>query len=59
MREMTFKETIIALSMIIASMLFIGNADPEKMSYQLIIGLALIVADAVYTAIKTKTFSKK
>ena len=59
MREMTFKETIIALSMIIVSMLFIGNADPEKMSCQLIIGLVLIITDAIYTAIKTKTFTKK
>lgn len=59
MREMNFKETMIALAMIIVSMLFLSNADPEKMSYQLVIGLALIIADAVYTAIKTKTFSKK
>lgn len=59
MREMTFKETVIALAMIFVSMFFLEHADPEKISYQLVIGLALIIVDAIYTAIKTKTFTKK
>ena len=59
MREMTFKETMIALAMIFVSMLFLEHADPEKVSIEMIIGLALIIADAIYTAIKTRTFTKK
>nr|WP_320037150.1 hypothetical protein [uncultured Bacteroides sp.] len=59
MREMTFKETVIALAMIFASMFCLEHADSEKFSYQLVLGLALIIADAIYTAIKTKTFTKK
>lgn len=59
MREMTFKETAIALAMIFGSLFCLGHSDPEKFSYQLVIGIALIIADAIYTAIKTKTFTKK
>lgn len=59
MREMTFKETMIALAMIFVSMFFLEQADPEKVSLEMVIGLALIIADAIYTAVKTRTFNKK
>lgn len=56
---MNVKQSLIALAMVFGAIAFLSSADQEHTSIQLVIGLALIVAACIYTAVKTKTFSKE
>lgn len=53
MREMTLKQSAIAMSMVLIGILLLGSIDYDGSRPKLYVGLALIIIATIYTYIVT------